>query len=76
MKKLLKSVQIWQNYGHKSVAPLSCPPLYIRISYYQKSKGVECWQLVYSPFVARYYGFHCDNSTNEDLHAADVDSHN
>jgi len=23
-----------------------------------------------------YYGFHCDNSTNEDLQAADVDSHN
>ena len=29
VKKILKSVKIWYNYGHESVAPLFWPTLYI-----------------------------------------------
>ena len=32
VKKFLKSVEIWQNYGHESVAPFFWPILYIKIA--------------------------------------------
>ena len=42
VKNFLKSVEIWQNYGHDSMAPLFCPTLYNPLLVYDDIKLMVC----------------------------------